>query len=476
MKRIFSAILAILMLLPLAACGGGESLNTDGTAPVEPTPVTTTDGGEITLPDGFSVGFGRSDMTPTKLPIYTFQGKQGYRVAERLYVTSVAVSDGENVVLFVSVDSRGISNTMASIGRKRIANTFHIPEENVILTATHTHAGVDLARETDVAVSSWFSAFYSKHLPEAVEASLLDLAPATMTHGQSTVEACYNRRYKMSDGTWLSNRYADEGTYAVGSESEVDNVMNLLYFERAGKKPVAFLNFQCHPSTASWETISSDWIDPLRKNVEEVYGALFSYYQGAAGVLMHKTILPDALSLTETDAVGNHFSKAFDAAYQARVPAETGAIRVKTASTVGQFMEVTEEEFAELAAYNAAPEEEKTKILSWFVANARQKIKKYNAKGVTEVAIPHTAVSFGDVGIVTAGYELFHETGLFVKENSPFKITLTFGYTNENLGYIPPKESFPHGEYEVESCIFVEGTAEACGETMLSLLRQVAAL
>ena len=95
------------------------------------------------------------------------------------------------------------------------------------------------------------------------------------------------------------------------------------------------------------------------------------------------------------------------------------------------------------------------------------------AKGYNEGAqskLPLSVLKIGELGIATAPIEMDHRNGIYVKENSPFAMTMVSAYTNGSFGYIPAEEAFPNGGYEVESCRYVKGTAEQIEEKLVSLL------
>jgi hypothetical protein len=60
------------------------------------------------------------------------------------------------------------------------------------------------------------------------------------------------------------------------------------------------------------------------------------------------------------------------------------------------------------------------------------------------------AIRIGDVGLVSAAGEIFAQSGMRVKANSPFISTMFAGYTNGLVCYIPPPEEYARGGYEVE--------------------------
>jgi hypothetical protein len=90
---------------------------------------------------------------------------------------------------------------------------------------------------------------------------------------------------------------------------------------------------------------------------------------------------------------------------------------------------------------------------------------------------PFTAISFGDIGFVSAAYEMFHQNAIEVRNASPFKMTFTCAYTNGSNGYVPAYESTPEGsKYDVSDCyenyitLYRYGSGEEFRDEMLRLL------
>jgi hypothetical protein len=68
-------------------------------------------------------------------------------------------------------------------------------------------------------------------------------------------------------------------------------------------------------------------------------------------------------------------------------------------------------------------------------------------EGVTELQ----GLAIQDFAFVTFPGEVYVEFGLRVKALSPFKSTMVIGLANSQLGYIPKKEAFAQGGYEVRT-------------------------
>jgi hypothetical protein len=87
-----------------------------------------------------------------------------------------------------------------------------------------------------------------------------------------------------------------------------------------------------------------------------------------------------------------------------------------------------------------------------------------------------TALRLGDdVAILTNPAELFCEFGLEIKQNSPVKYTLVSELTNGAMGYVPTRQAFEEGGYEIRKLAGNSFLAMDAGERIvdasLSLLR-----
>ena len=86
--------------------------------------------------------------------------------------------------------------------------------------------------------------------------------------------------------------------------------------------------------------------------------------------------------------------------------------------------------------------------------------------------MPLTCIAFGDIAFTAFPYEMFHENGKQLRDASPYKMTFVNTLAGGGYGYIPTKEAFPHGGYEVGVCRYTEGCGEQFVADMLKILNQ----
>jgi hypothetical protein len=95
------------------------------------------------------------------------------------------------------------------------------------------------------------------------------------------------------------------------------------------------------------------------------------------------------------------------------------------------------------------------------------------AQSVTNATSPLnvTVARLGEIAFVGWGGEVFNEVGQAVKAGSPFRNTFILTHCNGAAGYVPTRESYAEGGYEVQSSAFGPGAAEMLAEESIRLLR-----
>ena len=132
MKKLLAIFCLLAICLPLISCSSGLTAQQTATAN---TAETVTKGekeekGEIVYPDGFSVGFGRVDISGP-LPVDVWES-QATVVGDPLMLTVVAVCDGENVALLYGFDWKFIDESFEKQGKKLLQEKFGIPASAIV--------------------------------------------------------------------------------------------------------------------------------------------------------------------------------------------------------------------------------------------------------------------------------------------------------------------------------------------------------
>ena len=84
------------------------------------------------------------------------------------------------------------------------------------------------------------------------------------------------------------------------------------------------------------------------------------------------------------------------------------------------------------------------------------------------------AIRLGPVGLVAIPVEPFAEIGAAVKARSPFPATLFSGYSNGYYGYMPTRDAYSVGGYEVATAPYLPDAADMVIEAAVGALGSLA--
>ena len=467
MKKLIAFFCLLAICLPLCACSS-SSLSPEQTVTGESAATKTEEvkeTGPIVYPDTFSVGFGRADISGP-LPVGIWEGEATV-VRDPLYLTVVAVCDGENVALLMTADAMSVTLAAYQQCAKQIKKDYNIPAENLLINVTHSHSAPSIGNN-----ARWLKNFYAQ-FKIAVNDALRDLAPAKAFTGKGYTDSLnFVRRYLMPDGSWKTNA----GSSAVSHESEADNEVRTLRFEREGKKDVLLANYQSHYMGGLGEgQLSADIFGAFRKNAEKELDCLFGYFSGSSGNLNFNSAIPGERKYADFESGAKEFVRAVKTALEGETETATGKIIAKASVYQANVKQDSPERIAHAKEIDATTDE---KLRS---EKVRQYgfLSKYEASAVVTRAswgptkdLHFFAVSFGEIAFSTAPFEQFDTNGQEIRAASPFKMTFTLSMTNESNNYVPSALAEEHMSYEVSTCRFEKGSGTAFANEQIRLLNE----
>ena len=476
MKKFIALLCLLAICLPLCACGGGSLSAEETETAVQTGTAEEKETGPITYPDSFAVGYSIGDITCTT-PL-TMYNAVADRIHDPLMLTVTAFSDGEGgVALVMSADLKGMHRPVFERTTKIIEENFGIKPENVILSCTHTHSAPTVG-ESSAEVLRWAPIYY-KTLPGIVEAALRDLDPVEGTYiGRSQAEGIsFVRRYLLADGTYKMNPGSSDKP--VEHESVADPELRTIRFDRKNKKDVLMVNYQTHYGGATNKypkQLSADFVYPFRKQAQAKWDCLFAYQSGAGGDVNFNSLIPGERIYSDFEAAIEGFMLATEKALDSEEKAEVGTIKTAAGFSTATVKKDSKERISNARKCNALEEgEQLTRLLKEYGFSTKYEpgmvIKRNTQLGETE-DVPLSCITFGDIAFAASPYEMFHENGKQAREASPFKMTFINSLAGGGYGYIPTKEAFPHGGYEVGICRYTEGCGEQFVAFMTDLLKQ----
>ena len=439
MKKILSLVLCTIMLLGAFSGCAPQSGETESTQ-------------ETTLPPPehvLKVGYGRVDVTPREsIPLGGLSNSVvGGSVLDRmhtdvrnpLYATCIALTDENDYTLLIyHLDFLNAYNEVFMQAKVKIVRATGIPGNQIMICTTHNHSGPALSATSSPVIEDYNTALANWMADAAVEA-LADRKPAK-TYVTSTIAENMNfvRHYNLSDGTVAGDNFGSfKNNTILGHYREVDDEMQLIKFTREGGKDVILMNWQGHPTGhGDFRYSILSCVDETRKVIEKELDCHFAYFLGGSGNV-------------------NSSSR----------------IKSEQIPTTGVYYEALYQKLAMVA------KEASVNFRQVETSAIKLLYQEYAAVDITDETvtriIPMHAFSFGDVAFVTAPYEMFCESGMQIKEESPFEMTFVSTCSNGSLSYIPTLPTFDYNSYEVQMTKFVPGTAEKLVTEYISMLNQI---
>ncbi len=491
MKRIlFFALACVMMLTAFTSCA--SSALTSESAPENQTATAekkTEEVKEKRDPTGFAAGFGRAVINPKASVGMGGYGNTEFRrskaIANDLTVSCTAVSDGENTALFFCIDVLGMGVKNVESIHKQIEKNLGIKPEFVTISATHSHSSPAISDIEDGSVANYLRTFYPAVLQAAKDA-VADLDRCEMKIGRTTTtDLSYVRRYFREDGTFYGTNYVSASkSPVVRHETEVDNEMQLLMFDRVNGKDILMMNWQCHVTTAGGRdntTLSPDWVGAMRDKLEKEANIHFTYHQGGAGNVVPNSFITSEPSNADYNIHGKKLADVALAALGNMESVPSGKVRaVSKTVTCDHDLDVSMYNLqnAQLIAdpYRAGDYDKAKSLCLQYGFNspyhANAVVNKSNRTEANST-MPLSAVAIGDIGFAVAPYEMFDTNGQQIKANSSYTMTFVCAYSNGSYGYIPSEISWPNGGYEVDTCKYAKGTGEMLANELVSMLEGI---
>ena len=442
-KKVISVLLVCLLILGLCACGnGGEK-----------------------APEGLQVGFGRTNITPNySVPLqggdYSKRWSEG--VIDYCYATCIAMRSGADTVLVYTIDIKLMSGVGYDALKGGISQKTGVPAENIFMNATHTHSAPAIRYQWDGSTS--YAAEFTDAVIAAAEEAVADLAPATMAAGYVQTEGlAFVRHYIMNDGSYAGSNFGSVESGYKENVREADGQMAVVQFRReGGKKDVILVNFGTHPvfnGGGNDKMISADFPSPLRQHVEQSTDSLVAYFTAAAGDQVCRSNISGAGKVeAKSDYVkyGELLGQYAIDALPNLTPVEGNAIRLinrdMTYATNKENLDKTPEQMN-------GPFEQ-----TW--------IGRRSQLGPTKTMTLRT-LAVGELGFVSAPYEMFGEQGKYIKDNSPFKTTVVMTCGEGDNSYVSNIAGFEYNCYESQVCYYARGVAEQAAKDMVSMLEEM---
>ncbi len=395
-------------------------------------------------------------------------------VADKIYAKALVIENDGNIAALVCVDAVTIPSEMHDIVTKRVFEYTGISPDNVCICCNHSHSGAPIESTPDIgcfADEAYKDVFFRLAADSIILAyKRLDNSEAFFANTEVKGFA-YNRTFILDDGSYVTHGRGK--TNIVSNFGKLDHELAILMFEKAGSPIGAIINYSCHQCCMNQmcNQYSGDFASIISKELKKEYGNDFVsiFLEGCCGDVNHvnpdiNVPIPDTLYID----IGKKLAKASIEALKNKIPT-TGDVKV-----VKQPLTIPKR--------NPDNDFVKKKVNEYLdmnnITRMRNMLYYLSANKTFEETVYVQAIRVGDTCIYALPGEIFAETGLKVKAQSPFKYNLVSELTNTRTGYIPPKRAYGEHDklYETSLCFdsyFVPEAEDMLIETALDVAKRL---
>jgi neutral ceramidase len=403
-------------------------------------------------------------------------------VQDDIFAKAIVIEQDGRKVGMVACDLISLRPAIVEEARRLIQSTTSLRPEDVIISATHCHAGPQmhpLFLKQVGGEAEQLGLEYIKKLPsliaESVQRAEADLTTARMSAAIGCEESLvFNRRFLMSDGSVRMNP-GRRNPNAVRPVAGTDCTLSVVYFESLDSRPlVTLVNYPLHVAVAGGDHFSSDYPGVLSRILAKVKGEsmLTLFTNGTSGNINHVDVERELQprGKQEVARIGVILSSAVLKLFDKLEPIETFPVKAASRKVELAVPEITPQQL-----------EQAREVMSRYgkpsppafdeVVRAWRAIDLAELKGrplTTEVQ----AIAFGNtLAVVGFPGDAFMEMGQGIKTNSPFPLTIVSEQSGSGaISYVPNRRAFPERGYEVVSTRFLPGGGEALIDAAVGLL------
>lgn len=427
-------------------------------------------------------GCAKVDITPPIgiwLSGYGGRNKPSDDVNDELYARALVLDNGDNSIAIISIDLLWIPLEMTNQVRQILNDKIGMPEQNIMICASHTHFGPKIYTETklgpDVSDNTVDTSYVQTLVKKIADSAFLAhkrMEDVKIGAVKGDIpEIVYNRRPTRADGsvqTTFTLPYEVTTTRKV--QRNPDGSVNVTFTLPSNEPALTFgpvdpeawvlrventegqiigsvVNYACHAVSGStfadwFYSISAEYPGETMRVVEQVEGGVCLFTSGTAG---------DIVPLRRGKKPRYEIGRALAGEIIRRL----------------QFVQTTDD-----IDMTAMTQEIKLPI--------RQDLSPDSIiaadKGKTHLTTEIQVLKLGDVYILGLPGEILVEIGLEIKRKAGPENLIIASLSNDTIGYVCHSQAYEQGGYEAESGTnLAKGGGEMLINHALDLLAKVKA-
>ena len=436
------------------------------------------------------IGWAINDISTDK-PVElagTFHRRHSKGLRDPLMATALAVDNGEDCVVFLSMDFINPPGHIVKRVRRRVkAEIPDLPPEKVLFNATHIHTGVSIGR-TKKALAEEYSRYMSDQIFKSIKEAWESRKPGKIAYGYDLVVTAFNRRIvyfndrKGGFGMSPRGKAVLHGRTNVPDFSHVeggaDPFANYLFtYDMEDNLTGAIINVgytaqvsikDCYVSSDTWSDMrklmakhhpgvyilpqvaaagEATFEQPYYKEAEKRrYRLIYGREEAYPGEFQRKQIA--GRILTSFDRAHAWAQKEKFSDLPLRHVTKTLKLSPSIPSKVDY--EAAKDGLKKIAEYRSDPKttERMRSSLQSRENVCKRVIRSYeNADKLPKVPMEFHVLRIGDVGFVSEQFEYYFEFGQRIQARSPFVQTFVIELAGLNGGYLATERASRNGGY-----------------------------
>lgn len=368
-------------------------------------------------------------------------------VLDPLYARAAVFDDGKSRAGIIQLDTLSIRWTQVDDIRNRIQSASGFPGANIMVSATHNHAGPAVSATGLVKRDDEYLETLTKKCVDGFLEAEKNLQPVSIGFGSAfNFEVGKNRRIVMRDGTAKTHgNFLDPD--ALHFEGPVDpEVAVIAAYDGSGAPLFCVVNYACHPTHyGGGPELSGGYPGVLARAMKAHGWPVTLFLNGASGNI-HTTNPIDGSEMSAEDA-GESLTGSVCAAVESIEAADGWTVGSESETLSLSYRTFDDREmrgeirgaqrFIDPAIYDASMPRLIERIRAREVQPAEIQVLSFSHPNGEAVAV---------CGIPA---EYFVEYGLRIKREAPVGCrALVTAHTNGMVGYVPTQQAFERGGYE----------------------------
>ena len=395
-------------------------------------------------------GVGREIITPELgTNLFGYAGNIiGIEIRDALTVTAAAFEYNGIKSMIISATLCLINTELSDEIRGKISGVTGVPEQNIMLSATHTHSGPSVQNYEGWGIINrdYCDKIFIPGCIKAAKDAVYSMKSVKMGAGSAESRVGINRREFTREG-YIGLGQNPWGTY--------DPNMTVLSFKGTGDGiPVLnIIHYGAHCTAMGCNNlISRDWSGIMTDRLEAESGAVTMFINGTQGdtgprlsngqTCGNPELTAEIGALAAIDAVRIYKN------IRTYRSAECSVISGKINIPFEPLMPLDEAR-RRIAEYETIPEHNLGRRIYTTLSKIIDMHERGDA-GEKEFVMEQTSIRLGDAVFVPMPFETFSEISLRLRKFAPFEHVLVAACTNGDNSYLPTQDQLCRGGYEVE--------------------------